>query len=425
MLELNYIREYPDIVRKNLEKRQEPDKIKLLDKLLKTDEKWRALKKKTDELRARRNKLSKEINEAKKKNKDATTLLKEAKEIPKELEKTEKELEKLQAKVKDCLMRIPNLLEPSVPYGKDDTENVTIREVGEKPKFDFEPLDHVALMEKWGLADLERAAKISGARFYFILGKLARLELALLSYAADFLMKRGFLLTSPPYMINKKAYEGVTSLDDFEDELYKIEGEDLYCIATSEHPLISQFRDEILEEDELPKKLAGISPCFRKEAGTHGREDKGIFRVHQFNKVEQIILCKPEESIAFFDELLKNIEDFFQSLGIPYRIVNICTGDIGIVAAKKYDLEGWMPGQNKYRELGSCSNCTSYQAVRSNIKFLRKNKREYVHTLNNTCVATERALVAILENFQDENGVVHIPEVLQKYCGFKTIGGED
>ena len=313
MLELNYIREYPDIVRKNLEKRQEPDKIKLLDKLLKTDEKWRALKKKTDELRARRNKLSKEINEAKKKNKDATTLLKEAKEIPKELEKTEKELEKLQAKVKDCLMRIPNLLEPSVPYGKDDTENVTIREVGEKPKFDFEPLDHVALMEKWGLADLERAAKISGARFYFILGKLARLELALLSYAADFLMKRGFLLTSPPYMINKKAYEGVTSLDDFEDELYKIEGEDLYCIATSEHPLISQFRDEILEEDELPKKLAGISPCFRKEAGTHGREDKGIFRVHQFNKVEQIILCKPEESIAFFDELLKNIEDFFQS----------------------------------------------------------------------------------------------------------------
>ena len=238
------------------------------------------------------------------------------------------------------------------------------------------------------------------------------------------MMKKGYQLTVPPYMINRKAYEGVTSLDDFEEVLYKIEKEDLYCIATSEHPMVSQFMNEALEEAELPIKVAGVSPCFRKEAGTHGKDDKGIFRVHQFNKVEQVIICTPEESWELHEELMKNMAEFFESLGLHFQIVNICTGDIGIVAAKKYDLEAWLPGQERYREMCSCSNCTSYQAVRSNIKFIRENKREYAHTLNSTCAAIGRALVAILENFQDKNGVVQIPTVLQKYCGFKTIGGE-
>lgn len=424
MLDINYIRQYPDVVRKNLERRQESDKIKLLDKLLKTDEKWRKAKQEIDEIRGRRNKISQEINKAKKEGKNACKIVKEAKELPKKLELAEKKLEKLHKEVKENLMRLPNLLEASVPYGKDETENKIEKTYGKKPQFDFKPLDHLELIKKWGLADLERAAKISGARFYFLLGKLARLELALLSYAADFMTQKKYLLTIPPYMINKKAIEGVTSLDDFEDVLYKIEKEDLYCIATSEHPLISQFSGEIFEENTLPKKITGVSTCFRKEAGTHGKDDKGIFRVHHFKKIEQVIICTPEESRDFHEELLNNVIEFFESLEIPFQIVNICTGDLGIVAAKKYDLEAWLPGQGRYREMASCSNCISYQAVRSNIKFIRKNQRIPVHTLNSTCTAIERTLVAILENFQDKKGIIHIPKILHKYCGFKTIGGE-
>lgn len=421
MLDINYIRKYPDLVKKNLKKRDDKEYLKLFEKLQEIDEKWRKEKQKVDKLRSKRNQLSLEINSKKKQGKKVTAIVKEAKAMPKKIETADKKLEKLRNEIKKCLLRIPNLLEPSVPIGKDENDNKLVKKYGTKPKFGFKPLDHVDLMKKWKLINLERAAKISGARWYFLLGKLARLELALLSYAADFLMKKGYLLTIPPYMINKKAYEGVLSLEDFAKDIYKIEGEDLYCIATSEHPLVAQYMNEAIEQ-KLPIKLAGISTCFRKEAGTHGKDDKGIFRVHQFNKAEQVIICTPEESWELHEELLENMAEFFKSLGLHFRVMNLCTADISLVSAKTYDLEVWLPGQDKYREAGSCSNCLSYQSIRLNIKFIKENKREYAHTLNSTCVAIGRALIAILENFQDKNGVIQIPAILHKYCGFKTIG---
>ncbi len=424
MLDINYIRQFSDLVRKNLEKRQDKEKLKLFDKLLKLDDKWRKLKQETDDLRARRNKISQEINKAKKIGKSAVKFVKEAKELPLKLEKQEKKTNNIKEEMTKILLAIPNLLAEDVPCGESDEDNKEVKKFGKKKEFNFKILDHVELMKKWDLADLERAAKISGARFYFLKGKLAKLEMALLNYAADFLMKRKYTLIVPPQMINKQAYQGVLSMEDFEQDIYKIENEDLYCIATSEHPLVSQYMDDVFNENELPIKIAGNSLCFRKEAGTHGKEDKGIFRVHQFSKIEQVAICIPEESWALHEELLKNMTEFFETLGMHFRIINLCTGDISQVSAKTYDLEVWMPAQKKYRELGSCSNCLSYQATRLNIKFIRDNKRLFVHTLNSTCVASERALAAILENFQDEKGVIQIPKILHQYCGFKTIGGK-
>jgi len=311
------------------------------------------------------------------------------------------------------------LMHESVPVGKDDSENVVVRTVGKKPTFSFAPVSHVDLLQKKDWADFERAAKISGARWFFLKGDLVILELALVRYAMDFMREKGYVPIVPPFMISRSAYEGVVSLEDFETVMYKVEGEDLYAIATSEHPLTAMYRDEVL--DKLPIKLAGYSTNFRKEAGAHGKDQKGIFRVHQFNKVEQIIICKPEDSWHFHEELLKNALEFFESLGLHLRVVNVCTGDLGIIAAKKYDIEAWYPVQNAYREVVSCSNCTSYQAVRSNIRFQHDQERHFVHTLNSTCVATTRALVAILENFQRADGSVEVPKVLQKYTGFKVM----
>ncbi|RMD58300.1 serine--tRNA ligase [Candidatus Woesearchaeota archaeon] len=425
MLDINYIRKYPEVVRENLKRRKVPEYLTFLDNALELDSKWRELKREVDALRARRNALSQDINKAKKEGADATTLIQEASKLPKKLEEREAELSDLQEKLKLCLYNIPNLVHDSVPYGKDDTENEVVKVVGEKPAYKFKPKSHVDLLELWKLADIKRAAKISGARWAFLKGKLVILEQALINYAIDFLSKKGFEPITPPHMMLKTAYEGVTSLEDFESVMYKIAGEDLYAIATSEHPLTAMWNNEVLTESELPIKLAGYSMCFRKEAGTHGKDTKGIFRVHQFNKVEQLIVCKPEESWDLHEELLENAAEFFESLGLHFRIVNICTGDLGMVAAKKYDIEAWYPVQNAYREVVSCSNCTSYQAVRSNIRYEHEGKREYVHTLNSTCVATTRALAAIMENFQDERGVIHIPQALQKYTGFKTIGGEE
>jgi seryl-tRNA synthetase len=422
MLDINYIRQYPDVVRENLRKRQIPDYMAYLDAVLKNDELWRGLKSKVDQARARRNKVSMEINEAKKSGKDASKLIKEASEIPKVIAQAEKELAELQEKIKVCLYKIPNLTHESVPYGRDESENKVVKTVGKKPVQKFTPLSHVDLMQRHGWVDLERAAKLSGARWYFLKGELAVLEMALIQYAMDFMRKKGFTPVIPPYMISRKAYEGVTSLEDFENVMYKIEGEDLYAIATSEHPLTAMYMDEVLDESALPIKLAGFSTNFRKEAGAHGKDQKGIFRVHQFNKVEQIVLCRPEESNHFHEELLKNAVEFFDSLGLHFRVVNVCTGDLGIIAAKKYDVEAWYPVQNAFREVVSCSNCTSYQAVRSNIRFQHDTERHYVHTLNSTCVATTRALVAILENFQDSDGSVDVPKVLQPYTGFKVMG---
>jgi len=421
MLDINFVRENPEVVRENLRRRNDSKLIEMLDEFLKKDELWRALKGKVDAARARRNKISEEINKAKKDGKDASKVVAEAKEIPKVIAEGEKELAELEGRIRDLLLRIPNIMHDSVPKGKDDSENQVVKTVGKKPAFKFTPKSHTDLIVEKNWADLERAAKISGARWYFLKGDLAVLEYALIQYAMDFLRKKNFVPVVPPFMMSRQAYEGVTSLGDFEEVMYKIEGEDLYTIATSEHPLTAMYMNEVLEENILPIKYAGISTNFRKEAGAHGKDQKGIFRVHQFNKIEQLVFCKPGQSWKLHEELISNAMEFFESLGLHFQVVNVCTGDLGIVAAKKYDIEVWYPVQNAFREVVSCSNCTSYQAVGCNIRVQIGDKREYAHTLNSTCVATTRALVAILENFQNKDGSVNIPKVLQKYTGFEVM----
>ncbi len=425
MLDIGYIRENPKVVKENIAKRKDPEKLKLVDELLKVDKEWRTAKQQIDELRHRRNVVSEEINRTKKAGNDASKLIREAKEIPQKLSQLEAKEKDLLEKIRQFLLRIPNLLHESVPFGVDEHDNIVVKKFGKLPKFKFPLLGHEDILRKWKLVELERAAKISGSRWYFLREEAALLEMALARYAIDFMRKKGYAFVVPPFMMNKKAYEGVTSLDDFKDVLYKIEGEDLYAIATSEHPGTAQFMDEALPLEGLPIKMVGFSTNFRKEAGAHGRDTKGIFRVHQFNKVEQLIICRPEDSWHFHEELMKNAVEFFQSLGLHGHVVNNCTGDIGIVAAKKYDPEVWFPVQKAYREVGSCSNCTSYQAVRLNIKYQDGSERKYVHTLNSTCVATSRAVVAIFENFQNKDGTVNVPKVLWKYTGFKKIGGKN
>jgi seryl-tRNA synthetase len=326
-----------------------------------------------------------------------------------------------------ALMVLPNLLEPDVPYGIDDTQNAVMRTWGEPRSFAFKPKDHIDLASALDLADIERAAKVAGARFYYLKGYLVRLNYAVITYGLDFMAKRGYTPIQPPYMMKRKIIEGAVALSDFEDTIYKVEGEDLYLLATAEHALLGIHSGEILEAGRLPLRYCGVSPCFRKEAGAHGRDTKGIFRVHQFEKVEQFTFCKPADSPKEHEALIRNAEEFFQSLGVPYRVVNVCTGDLGTVAAKKYDLEVWLPGQGNYREAVSCSNCTTYQAVRSNIRSRERTNEptSWVHTLNSTLVATERALVAIMENYQREDGSIEIPKVLVPYMsGLETIKRE-
>jgi len=346
----------------------------------------------------------------------------------KEMRKVAREIENLDRKIKDILAQrdrlrysIGNILHESVPIGKDESDNVVVKVVGKPPKFTFKPKSHVEIAEALGIMDLERAAKVSGHGFYYLRNELAILDIAIQRYALDFLKKRGYTVIEPPFMLRRKPYEGVVDLKDFEDVMYKIDGEDLYLIATSEHAMAAMYMNEVFKEKDLPIKLTGFSPCFRKEVGTHGKYTKGLFRVHQFNKVEQFIFCKPEDSWKFHEELQRNAEELYKGLGIPFRVVNVCTGDIGPIAAKKYDIEVWM-ADGKYREAGSNSNCTSYQATRLNIKYITKDgKKEYVHTLNNTALATSRTMLAILENFQQADGSVKIPKVLWPYTGFKVI----
>lgn len=426
MLDKNLIRKSPEIVKKDLMKRGDVEKIKWVDELLRYDKMSRELRKRIDDLRHKRNVISRKVAMLKKNGRDATKEIEEISAVKMEIEELERKRKEYIDKVNYFLMRLPNILDESVPIGKDETENVEIRSWGEIPKFNFKPRDHIELMRGLNLVELERAAKVSGARFYYLRDELVILNIALIKFGLDFLKERGFTLVEPPFMIRRKPYEGVTALSDFEDVLYKIEGEDLYLIATSEHPLASMHMDEVLDGRLLPIKYAGVSPCFRKEAGAHGKDTKGIFRVHQFDKVEQFVFCRPENSRRMHEELIRNAEEFFQKLEIPYRIVNICTGDIGTVAAKKYDLEAWMPSQGRYREVVSCSNCTDYQARRLNIRYREKPgaKASYVHTLNSTLVATQRTMVAILENYQQEDGSIRVPKVLQPYMGgMKVIGG--
>jgi seryl-tRNA synthetase len=418
MLDIRFVRASPEIVKADLLKRNAPEKIAWVDEILAKDARSRELKVQTDELRRRRNTIAREINEARKAGKDSASLMAEAAELPKMIKDNDTEQEEIRTLIRTRLMRLPNTLHESVPQGKDDTENIEIRRVGTPRTFDFEIRNHGQLAADRGWADFERATKISGAGFYFLKGNLVLLDLALQRFALDLLEKKGFTPVVPPFMINRSSYEGVTDLDDFEKVMYKINGDDVYLIATSEHPIAAMYQDEIFEEKDLPLRLAGLSPCFRREIGAHGIDTKGLFRVHQFTKIEQFVFCRPEDSWQIHEELLGNAEEIFKKLELPYHVVNICTGDIGTVAAKKYDIEAWMPRENAYKEVVSCSNCTAYQAASLNIRVRDKENFEskrYVHTLNSTAIATSRALRCILENCQNKDGSVTIPEVLRQY----------
>lgn len=404
------------MVRKNLERRRQPEHLKNLDSLLKVDGRWRELIKELDTLRNRRNNLSKEISERKRSKKDTADLIKEAGELPQNMKDLEAEMEKAKEESHRLLMRLPNLLHDTVPYGADDKENAEVKKWGKIPEPQEGLLSHGELAEKLGLADFDRAAKIAGAGFNYLLGDLAYLDLAIINYAVDFMRAKGYTLVEPPFMMRRRAYEGVTDLADFENVMYKIDGEDLYLIATSEHPMAAMFQDEIIDEDRLPIKFVGMSTCFRREIGSRGVDTKGLFRMHQFNKIEQFIFCRPEDSWKYHEELLSNTEGMFQGLEIPYHVVNVCTGDLGIVAAKKYDIEAWFPRQNKYGEVASCSNCTDYQARRLNIRMGKVGgDKRVLHTLNNTAIATSRCMVAILENYQKPDGTIEVPKALRRF----------
>jgi seryl-tRNA synthetase len=424
MIDIKLIRESPEIVRANLQKRSEPEMLKLLDKLIAADKTERELTMAVNRLRHRRNELSLEIAKLKRQGKDVSELLREAAKIPAELKGLESKLAAVKEQVHMALMRLPNILHESVPFGKDETENVEIRRWHRPPVFKFEPLGHVEILKKLGLADFERAHKVAGHGFFYLKGPLVLLDLAIQRYAIDLLLKRGYALIEPPLMLRRRPYEGVTDLADFEHVMYKVQDLDLYPIATSEHAMAAMFMDEVLDRASLPIKLVGVSPCFRREVGAHGKYTKGLFRVHQFNKVEQFIFCLPEQSWKLHEELQKNAEDLYKGLGLHFRVVNVCTGDIGIVAAKKYDIEIWM-ADGKYREVGSNSNCTDYQARRLNIRWREgpgKPPAGFVHTLNNTALATSRTMIAILEQYQQADGSVEIPRALWPYmAGIKKL----
>ncbi|MBD3361668.1 serine--tRNA ligase [Candidatus Woesearchaeota archaeon] len=422
MLDINLLREKPEIVRENLKKRFQKDKITLVDETIKKDQQWRELKKKSDDLRARRNTLSQEINQAKKNKKDASKLIEEASKIPDKIKQIDQEKEKLEKEIQSNLKKIPNIIHKNVPIGRDENENKVIKTIGKPIKPKFKLANHGDLLETHGQADFETAAKISGAGFYFLKNKIAWLNQALLRYSIDFLRKKGYTYVEPPLMLRKEPYSGVVEMSDFENVMYKIENEDLYLIATSEHPLIAQFMNTNIPEEQLPIKLVGYSMCFRKEIGSHGVDTKGLFRTHQFNKVEQIIICKPEDSWKYFEELLKNTEEIFNSLEMPYQLLEMCSGDLGTMKAKQIDLELWMAKQGKYQEATSLSNCTDYQARQLDIKSIDKNfNKTILHTLNNTAIATSRVLVGIIENFQQADGTILIPKALHKYTGFKSV----
>ncbi len=424
MIDIKIVRENPEAIRKDLKKRGDNEKAKLLEELIINDKELRELVGEADSLRQQRNAFTEEIAKMKRDGKDVAQKIQEMRRIPERIKSLDAEIASRKEKVDFALMRLPNMLHESVPAGKDETDNVQIRKWGKIPKFKFSIKDHIDLGTALGGIDVERAAKISGARFYFLKGNLALLDLAIMRFAIDRMANKGFELVLPPEMMRKSSYEGVTDLHDFEDVLYKIENEDLYLIATSEHPLVAMHSQETFTKNELPKKYTGFSINFRKEAGAHGKDTKGIFRVHQFSKVEQVVFCAPDESWKLHETLIRNAEAIFKELEIPYRIMNICTGDIGTVAAKKYDLEVWLSAQKRYREAVSGSNCTDYQTRRLGIKFREKAGSPllgFVHTLNSTAV-TDRALVAILENNQREDGSVKIPKALVKYMnGVKIL----
>lgn len=440
MIDVKLLREHKELFYDSCRKRfMEPAS---LDRFFALDEAWRQKLKAVNDLKHHKNEISIRIADLVKSRSDASDLKKDVRELGESIEKLETELSSIDKERNEVVRSIPNLVHESVPVCKGDENNAVVRYIGnavvheDDVKYFKEStpdgslftitknraVSHVDLLEKLGLIDMTRAGKAAGARFYYLKNRLVKLEMALMNYAVDFLSERGFTVVEPPFMLNYASMNAVTDLETFKDALYKIEGEDLYLIATAEHPIGAMLKDEILEESELPLRLAGISPCFRKEAGAHGKDTKGIFRVHQFNKIEQFVFCKPEHSWDFLEELLKNAEDFCSSLGIAYRVVNICSGELSVLNAKKYDIEAWFPAQGKFREVVSASNNTDYQGRSLNIRYRSKNGNQIVNTLNSTEVATTRMLVAITENFQQQdNGGISIPKALVPYTGFDFI----
>ena len=419
MLDMKMIRENPESIRKMLKDR---DVQFDLDSLLELDKKRRDMIISTDELRKKKNEMSIKISEAKKTGSEATTIIQEMQSVSQDLTKLEEIQQRTELEYSKLALTIPNTLDKSVPCG-DVSASKETRKWGSVPKFEFEVKDHIDLSESLNLLELERAAKTAGARFYYLKGDLVKLNQSLIQFGLDFLSEKGYTMFQPPYMINRKSMQGAVILDDFEDVIYKIDGQDLYLIGTSEHAMVSMHGNEILDGNLLPTRYASISPCFRKEAGAHGKDQKGIFRVHQFEKIEQFVFSKPEDSSNEHEKMIAITEEFFQKLEIPHRIVLLASGDMGKISAKTYDLEAWMAGQNAYREVASCSNCLDYQSRRLKIRFRDKTNEDtqYAHTLNSTLVATERTMVAIIENFQTKDGHINIPNALQKYMGKKTI----
>ena len=426
MLDIRVVRENPQLIESNLKKRNDFEKIKWLNDLLKKDAEFRELLQKAELLRQKRNQLTKEVEKLKREKKPVKKAIEEAKKIPELIKKAEEKAKALKEKVDFYLLRLPNLLHESVPLGKDESDNPVVGSWGQPRKPSFKLKHHGMLAAELGVADFERAVKISGEGFFFLKGDLALMDFAVQRLAIDLLRDKGFTLVQPPFLMRKEPYEGVTDLSDFEKVMYKVEGEDLYLIATSEHPIAAMHSKEILSENELPIKLAGVSSCFRREVGKHGLDERGLFRVHQFNKIEQFVFCRPEDSWKIHEELLSNAEELLKKLEIPFNVTNICTGDIGFVAAKKYDVNGWSPREEKFFELMSVSNCTAYQSTRLGIKYRKKNgEKEFVHTLNATMAATTRLLRCIIENYQTEQGKIIVPKALQPYMnGLKEIKKE-
>jgi len=423
MLDINLIRTNPALVKKDLEKRYQKEKKELVDHVVNLDKKYREILQELEKLRYERNIISENINRLRKENKSFVKELERARSLPKEISKLGNEVNLIKEKINDYLLEIPNILEKDVPRGKTAKDNVVIKKFGKPKKFKFELKNHAELIEHFGYADFDQGISNAGKGFNYLIGKVAILDLALQRYGVDFLIKEGFTAVIPPIMLNYKTLLGVVNgLKDFEDVVYKIENENLYLIGTAEHSLASLYKNKILKKDDLPQKFFAVTPCFRKEVGGHGIDTKWLFRMHQFNKVEQVIYTTPENSIKHLNYMQNLTEKFFRSLKIPFRVIEICSGDLGNKFAKQYDIEAWFPRQKEYAEVTSAGSCTDYQARALNIKYVDKNnEKKFVHILNNTMVATSRAMVAILENYQQKNGSVKIPKVLQKYTGFKEI----
>ncbi len=423
MIDIKLLRNDPDIVRENIKKKFQDDKLPLVDEVISLDKEFRESKTRAEYLRSQRNKISKQIGffMAQGKKEDAEAAKAEVKAMQDELEELSVKETELSEKIRKIMLVIPNIIDPSVPIGKDDSENVEIEKFGDPFVPEFEIPYHVDIMEKLNGIDLDSARKTSGNGFYYLKGDIARLHSACLNYARDFMIDRGFTYYIPPYMIRSGVVDGVMSFAEMENMMYKIEGEDLYLIGTSEHSMIGKFIDSQLDESELPQTLTSYSPCFRKEVGAHGIEERGVYRIHQFEKQEMIVVCKPEDSKKWYDILWKNTVDYFRSLDIPVRTLECCSGDLADLKVKSCDVEAWSPRQKKYFEVGSCSNLGDAQARRLGIRIKGGNGNYLAHTLNNTCVAPPRMLIAFLENNLNEDGSIRIPEPLRMYMGGKSV----